>query len=310
MQSVESAQSGTWNLILGDSITRRMVAMYKQPNLQTWRNVVSSIVPIVDFRTQRIEALGGYGTLPGVNQGAPYQPLTTPGNQESTYAITKRGGTEDLTLETIANDDLRAVQRIPQLLGLAAAQTLYRYVWDMFITNVTYTADSTALFAAGHNNTAATALSNGNLSAARAAMRQQAAYGDTKDILSIIPKYLLVNSSLEPIAFELCTSAVALPTSAPDGGASNIPNIHQGLMPIVVDYWTSTSATAWFLVADPSLVPTIELGFYNGQVDPELFIQNDPTVGSVFTADKLTYKIRHIYGGTPLDFRGLYRGNS
>jgi hypothetical protein len=310
-RSTESAQSGTWNLILGDSITRRMVAMYEQPNLQTWRSVASSIVPIVDFRLQRLDRLGGYGVLPGVNQGAPYQPLTTPGNEEATYQISKLGGTEDLTLETIANDDLRAVQRIPTLLGLAAAQTLYRFVWGMLINNVIYTPDTTALFAAGHNNTAATALSNGNLSAARAAMRQQTAYGDAKDILSILPKFLVVNSSLEQLAYELTESAVAVPTTAPDGGAAGpIPNLHQGMQAIVVDFFTATSTTNWFVVADPNLIPTIELGFYNGQVDPELFVQNDPTVGSVFTADKITYKIRHIYGGTVVDFRGLYRGNS
>jgi hypothetical protein len=310
-RSLESAQSGTWNLILGDSITRRMVAMYSQPNLQTWRSIVSSIVPVIDFRTQRLERLGGYGVLPGVNQGAPYQPLTTPGNEEATYAISKLGGTEDLTLETIANDDLKTVQRIPKMLGLSAAQTLYRFVWGMLINNVTYTPDTTALFAAGHNNTAATALSNGNLSAARAAMRQQTAYGDTKDILSILPKFLVVNPSLEQLAYELTESAVALPTAAPDGAAAgNVPNLHQGMQAIVVDFFASTSATNWFVVADPNMIPTVELGFYNGQVDPELFVQNDPTVGSVFTADKITYKIRHIYGGTVVDFRGLYRGNS
>ena len=310
-RSTESAQSGTWNLILGDSITRRMVAMYQQPNLQTWRAITSSIVPVVDFRLQRLDRLGGYGVLPGVNQGAPYQPLTTPGNEEASYQISKLGGTEDLTLETIANDDLRAVQRIPTLLGLAAAQTLYRFVWGMLINNVTYTPDTTTVFSAGHGNTAATALSNGNLSAARAAMRQQTAYGDSKDILSILPKFLVVNPSLEQLAFELTESAVAIPTTSPDGGAAgNVPNLHQGMQAVVVDFFAATSATNWFVVADPSMIPTIELGFYNGQVDPELFVQNDPTVGSVFTSDKITYKIRHIYGGTVVDYRGLYRGNS
>jgi len=309
-RGVESATTGTWNLILGDSITRRLVAEYEQPNLQTWRPIVSSIVPINDFRTQRIDRLGGYGVLPAVNQGAPYQPLTTPGNEEATYAITKRGGTEDLTLETIANDDLRAVQRIPKRLGLAAAQTLYRFVWDMIQTNAVYTPDSTSLFAAGHNNTAATALSNSNLNAARKAMRKQAAYGDTYDVLSLVPKYLVVPPDLEHLAWQLCTSAVAIPTAAPDGAAANQPNIHQGMVPIIVDYWSALTTTAWFIIADPNTAPTIEIGFYQGREDPELFIQNDPTVGSVYTADKVTYKIRHIYSGTPLEFRAMYRGNS
>lgn len=310
MRSTESVASGTWSFILGDSITRRMVAEYQQPDMQAWRKIVSSTPPVNDFRTQRIERMGGYGVLPGVNQGAPYQPLTSPTNEEVTYGITKRGGTEDLTLETIANDDVRAVQRIPVKLGLAAAQTLFRFVFDLLITN-SNVYDGTALFVAGHNNTAAGALSNSNLAAARKGMRKQSAFGDTFDILSLVPRFLLVPPDLEELAFELCTSAVALPTAAPDGGAAgNVPNLFQGMVPIVVDYWSATSTTFWAVVADPNRAPTIEVGFWEGKQDPDLVIQNDPTVGSAFATDKITFKIRHVYSGAVLDFRPFYRGNS
>lgn len=308
LRATESVQSTTWGFMLGDSITRRMVAEYAQPDLQQWRAIVSSIVPVADFRSQKIERMGGYGLLPAVNQGAPYNPLTSPGNDaEPNYAVTKRGGTEDLTLEAITNDDVRAVQRIPQKLGLAAAQTLFRFVFDNFANNPNIY-DGVALFAAGHNNTAATALSGGNLSLARRNMRKQTAYGDATDLLSIVPKFLLVCSDLEELAFELATSSVALPAGAPVGGAANTPNLHQGITPIVIDYWTST--TAWYPVADPSKVPTIEIGFLQGQEDPALFVQNDSSNGSVFNADKVTWKIRHIYSGTVVDYRGFYRGNS
>jgi hypothetical protein len=60
----EGMDSTSWNLVLGDSITRRMIAEYSRPDLGLWRQVVSSIVPLNDFRTQRIERIGGYGTLP------------------------------------------------------------------------------------------------------------------------------------------------------------------------------------------------------------------------------------------------------
>lgn len=314
-RATESADSSTWNLVLGDSITRRMVAEYNQPSLMTWQQVVSSVVPVNDFRTQRIDRLGGYGTLPTVNQGAPYQPLTTPGNEEVTYALTKRGGTEDITLEMIANDDVRAIAKIPTKLGLAASQTLFRFVWDFLRTNPNIY-DGNAFFSSGShsNDTSSAALNQSNLSLTRAAMRQQTAYGDTSDILSLVPKTLVVPSSLEEEAWQLVTSAVANP--APSGtqgsvGAADTPNIHQGMSLIVVDYFPGATGTPannkWYVVADPNLCPTIELGFYQGRRDPELFTQNDPTVGSMFDADKVTYKIRHIYSGAVLDYRGFYR---
>jgi hypothetical protein len=37
---------------------------------------------------------GGYGNLPTVGQGAPYTALTSPTDEEATYAPAKRGGTE------------------------------------------------------------------------------------------------------------------------------------------------------------------------------------------------------------------------
>ncbi|GAA4626628.1 hypothetical protein GCM10023196_035630 [Actinoallomurus vinaceus] len=302
----EGMDSTSWNLVLGDSITRRMIAEYSRPDLSIWRNVVSSIVPLNDFRTQRIERVGGYGTLPTVNQGAPYQDLTSPGNEEVTYAPSKKGGIESITFEMIANDDVRAISKIPTALGRAAAQTLYRFVFDTFTTNAATTYDGVTLFHANHGNTGTSALSGSALSAVRAAMRQQTAYGDNKDILSITPQTLIVPSALEELAWQLATSLVAMPAGAPTGAASDIPNIHSRMSPpIVVDYYSDQND--WYAIADPSAVPTIEVGFYNGRQDPELFTQADPTVGSMFDADKVTYKARHIYGLAVLDHRGVYR---
>jgi len=308
-RTTESATTSTWAELLGDSVTRRVVAEYGLPNLQTWRQIVSDIQPVEDFRTQRVGRIGGYGTLPAVTQGSPYQPLTTPPDEEATYAITKRGGTEDLTMETIANDDRRVISKIPVRLGRTAAQTLYRFVWDMLTsTGVTCTYDSTVLFHTNHNNYDASGatLTQTTLGVGRRKMRDQAAYGDTSEILGLQPRYLVVPNELEELAWQLCTSAVAIPSTP--ASASDSPNINsaQGLTPILVPYYTA--ATEWVLVADPNMTPTIEIGFYQGRQEPEIFTQSDQSVGSMWNADVLSFKIRHIYSGTALDHRGFYKG--
>jgi len=302
-RSTESLTTSSWAEVLGDSITRRMISDYNQPSLQSWRQIVSDIVPVNDFRTQRRTRVGGYGTIPVVNQGQPYQPLTSPTDEEATYALEKKGGTDDLTLEMVANDDLGAIRKIPSRLGLAAARTLHNFVWDFLATNPTLY-DSVALFHATHANTTAAALSQSNLSTARQKMRDQTGYGDTSNILSLVPKYLIVPNELEELAFQICTSAVAIPSTP--AGPSDTPNLHQGMTPIVVDYLTD--ANDWFVSADPAMCPTIELGFYQGRQEPELFTQSDPSVGSVFNSDTITYKIRHIYKGAVIEFRGFQRG--
>ena len=87
-------------------------------------------------------------------------------------------------------------------------------------------------------------------------------------------------------------------------------NVHKGTLElIVVPYWSAVTTDGrddrWVVVADPMDIPTIELGFFQGREAPELFTQDAETVGSMFTNDTVTYKIRHIYGGTVLDHRAF-----
>ncbi len=302
VRSTESVTTATFDQLLGDSITRRVVAEYSKPGLDNWRLITSATPPVNDFRTQRIGRMGGYGTLPTVNQGAPYQPLTSPADEEATYALSKRGGTEDLTLEAIANDDVRTIQKIPAKLGRAAAITLHRFVWDMVRTNATCTYDSVAVFHSSHGNTDSAALNDSNLAVARRKMREQSAYGDSVDILDLTPRLLVVPPELEQTGWELVNSAVKVISNS----NATIPNLHQNLELLVLSYLSD--ADDWYLFASPDACPTIEIGFYRGQEQPELFTQSDPNQGAMFNNDSILYKIRHIYSGTILDHRAMYKG--
>ena len=294
---MESLTTASFDQILADSITRRMLKEYSRPDLNSWRQICE-VVAISDFRTQRRMRFGGYANLPTVAQGASYAALTSPTDEEATYTPAKRGGTEDLTLEMIKNDDVGAIRRIPIRLGRAAAQTLHEFVFDFLATNpLIY--DALALFSAGHNNIGSAALSSASLMAGRNAMMKQTELNSGKR-LAIRPRFLVVPIDLEETAFQLINSERVV------GSANNEPNFIKalGLNLIVVEYWTDTNN--WYLVADPADVPTIEVGFLEGREEPELFVQDQESVGSMFSADKITYKIRHIYGGAVMDYRGFY----
>lgn len=302
-RGVESITSSTFGEALADVMHKALLRTYQNPGLSNWSRIVSSFGNLTDFRDNKRVRIGGYGQLPTVGQGAPYQPLTTPDDEQETYSAAKKGGTEDLTLEAIANDDVGALRNIPRKLGVAAAKTIHAFVWNLITSNPTM-GDGVALFAAGHSNTdASSALTNATLTVGRRKMRSQTEYGDSAEALGILPKFLVVPNELEQTAFHLTQSAVAVPAS---GNSSDLPNMHTGLEPLVVDRFTD--ADDWYLVADPSMHDTVEVGFYQGRREPELFVQDSPTVGSMFDADKVTYKIRHIYGGTVLEWRSFYRG--
>ncbi|ATE60162.1 phage major capsid protein [Thauera sinica] len=290
----ESLTSASFTSVLGNSITRRMLAEYSaQTDLQTWRKIATS-VPVNDFRTNERTRFGGYGNLPAVNEAGGYNALSSPTDEKATYAVTKRGGTEDVTLEMIRNDDVGAIRRIPVKLALAAARTLYEFVFDFIRVNpVIY--DTVALFHATHANLGASALDATTFAAARLAMVKQAEAGSSKR-LGIGPRYILLPVDLQEAAYNLFVRNQNL-----DKTFTQTVNPE----PIVVSYWVD--ANDWSLVADPNQIPTIEVGFLDGREEPEIFVQDIPNVGSLFSNDKVTYKIRHIYSGAVMDYRGLYK---
>jgi hypothetical protein len=275
-----------------------MVAEYNAAGLTDWRKIVN-VVPVSDFRIQRRMRMGGYGNLPTVVQGGPYTALTSPGDVEATYAVTKKGGTDDITREMIKNDDVGAIRRIPVKLGRAAARTLYDFVFAFLSDNPTIYDDVELFHSASHANLGANALDTTYLQAARHRILKQTELTSGK-VLGLVPKYGIVPADLDKTMYDLITP----------------PSIQSGVILAGVDYqktWQMEMIVVvgwidpnnWYLAADPKDCPCIEIGFLDGNEEPDLFVQDAPNAGSMFSNDKLTYKIRHEYNGAVCDYRGL-----
>ena len=284
--------------VFGDSIARRMIATYRVSSAWDWWERIVTITNAMDFRTQRRVYWGGYGDLPTVAQGADYTDLTSPTDAEETYSVTKRGGHESITLEAIKNDDLGQIQQVPTKLARAARRTVSKFVSAFFTAQSgagPNMHDSVTLFHTSHNNRGTAALSAAAISAARLAMQGQQEM-DSDEEIWIMPRFLLVPAALEETAFNLFRR-----------NTNNDPTFVNSLDLEVVPVPSWTDANDWVVSADPMDCPIIEIGFLDGNREPELFVQSNESVGSLFDADKWMYKIRHIYGGTPLDWRGLYK---
>jgi len=283
----EAVSTGTFANVLGDSITRRLLDLYGQmTDLQAWRKV-ATVTPVQDFRSQERTQIGGYGNLPAVAQNAGYTALTTPGDLKSTYAVSKRGGLETVSLEAIKNDDVRAIRRIPQELALAASNTLYEFVMDFYRTNPTIY-DSAALYTVGRGNLFTVALSGPEFAVHRLAMAKMTRLSSNKR-RGITPMRIMVPFDLQETAYNLFVRNQNLDKTF-------VQSINPEVIP--VPYWTD--ANDWVTTADPSVMPVLEIGFLDGKEEPELFLQDMPNVGSLFSNDQITYKIRHIYGGNVL----------
>ena len=257
-------------------------------DLQSWRRV-ATVGQTNDFRTQERIRIGGYGNLPIVAQSGAYVAMTTPSDEKATFAVAKRGGTESVTFEAIKNDDVGAIRRIPTEMALAAANTLYEFAFDFFRTNPTIY-DTLALYHATHGNLFTVALSKAELNVHRLAMLKATRAGSGKR-LATAPKSILVPFELQDVATDLFNRNT-------NNDKTFVESLIMDVLP--VSYWTD--ANDWCTVADPMRLPALEINFLDGREEPELFVQDNPTVGSLFTNDTITYKLRHIYGGVvPVD---------
>lgn len=134
------------------------------------------------------------------------------------------------------------------------------------------------------------ALTAASFTARRLAMMKQTEAG-SNEVLSIPPAFLLVPPKLEESAYNLFVR-----------NTNNDPQYVQTVKPEIIPIWFATDADDWYLAADPADITGLEIGFLDGNEEPELFIQDNPTAGSVFTNDQITYKICHIYGGAIIDY--------
>lgn len=315
----ESLTTASWGEIFADNLYMMMIRAYQaNPMYNQWRAVVSDIENAPDFQTRHWARIGGYADLATVAEQGTYPTLTSPTDEEVTYAIAKRGGLDDVTMEMMSYErGTQKLRSIPIAMSRSAVRTLYKFVMNLITTdNPSMDYDSTTLYHSDHANTGTTALSLNGLDTTQRAMRDQTAYNESAEILGPrnAIKYLVVPNELEMRAKRIVDPSDSYyiqmldDTAAAGSGATGIdPQAFKGKGIVVLVYDVLTDANNWFAVADPKQVPTVVMGFWRGQQEPELFVQDNPLVGSAFTSDKIVYKIRHVYGGDVLDHRSMYR---
>jgi hypothetical protein len=289
--------TASFSYLLGTSMNKRLLKDYQAWPAE-WMKFCQ-IVPIRDFKQQSRVRFGAFGSLPIVAEDTAYTSVSLT-DSAATYVPQKRGNLVTVSREVIINDDLQAVKQIPTKLAVAAAYTLAEFVYGFLSSNANIY-DGSALFTTGapHNNLGASALSTAAMQTGVTAMREQTNYAGKR--IGLRPRYLVVPPELE------WTAMVATKSAGVPGTPNNDLNPMLGYcVPIVSPQLTS--ATQWFMIADPREVDTIEVGFVGGQVSPALLIQDSPLLGLNYTNDVISYKCRHEYGGVVNDFRGLYRG--
>ncbi len=317
MRRTESMTTATFDQVFADAMHKKMLREYELPDMNDWQKL-AVIEDVSDFRDHNFTRLGYWGELPDVSaDGGTFNELPDLADEGVAISVSTKGGIFSITRKMIVNDDMKAIRVLPVRVVRALKNRINRAVFDILLTNVTYSVDSTALFIAGHSNKAATGttLSPSAVSAARSAMMQQKAYGsDTTNpeylLDANMPKYLICHPDNETMALAICQSMYLPQTVASSGGnflpSNAVANPHQGMEYLLTA--RVSNAAYWYLSADPRKVEGIAVAFLNGQQEPDL-MQEVAGSGSNFTADKVSYRVRHDAGVKLVDYRPFYGYN-
>lgn len=246
-----------------------------------------------DFRPITRVALADAPELKQVDEHGEYT-YGSVGDSAETYRLIKYGRIFAVTWETIVNDDLDALGRIPSAFGMKAAIKENEIVWGILIDNPTM-ADGYALFSTEHGNLAGSGagVSDTTLAAGRLAMRKQTSPQGGK--MSLSPSLLLVGPEEETNA-EKYTSSAYVPAVQ-----SNVTPQWQRSLGIITD--AEVENHAWFLAANPNTqgIDTIEYAYLDGE-EGVMITQREG-----FEVDGLEIKARLVFGAGAIDYRGMYK---
>lgn len=295
--------TGDFAVLLSNVMHKRFLMDYREVP-DTWRRVVM-IKSLADFKTNEAILVGYFGDLPEVAENGEYTTYDPPTQTKESYAGKTYGKTIDLGRRTLMNDDLNAFARNIGRMGRAAHRGLNKFVWNnCLFSNPVLNADAKTLYHADHNNLITDALGTPGLGNAISKLLSQPEPGSNEKFeisienltVAVRPEFFLTARSLTDFNQE--------PQGNTDALAKQIRNLR--ITPVAVP-WLS-DANDWALFADPADIEIVEIGFINGNVEPEFFLLSGELHEKAFNNDIIVrHKVRHEYNGVPVDHRGTVK---
>ena len=294
--------TGSFQNILFDGLNNTLRAAYEEAPY-TWSSWVRQRQSVEDFKDIHATQISEFQNLEVVPEGKEY-PEKKLSDRRKTYNIDKFGANFSVTWETIINDNLDALSRIPSMQGVAARRTQEQLVYDTFLSNPMMP-DGVVLFSASHasgrNITATTAAAPSETTLDEAFELMAKQKGLNGSVLNLVPSVLLVPQRYASTALRI-TNSLSFAQTNGNEGISSLYGVN-GVRPLQVvatALLDNNSATNWYLIASNSVVDTAEIVFLQGEESPVL--ENEWTMLS----DKYDFKIRQSMGCAMIDHVGFY----
>jgi phage major head subunit gpT-like protein len=278
--------------ILANVISKRLRSAYEVAP-QNWKKLArQNNAP--DFKARAVVQLSNLPNLKLIKEGGEYTHAALADSKEQ-YALATYGRKVVLTRQALINDDLGAFDRLPMLLGRAAAETEAGLFWAIILANAAM-GDGTAMFHANHGNLGtAGAIAIVSLNEGRAAMRKQKGLANKAadaEPLNLTPAFIVVSPDKETEAQQfLATTLYPQQNTQVNPFAGSLIQITEARL----------TGNAWYLFADPATIDTIEYSYLEGEEG----LYTEQRLG--FDVDGLEIKGRLDFAAKAIDWRGMFK---
>lgn len=284
--------------VLLEGANRTVLLASYEAQADTWRRFCAT-GSVSDFREHKRLRMGTFSDLERLNENGEYKNKKITDADYEKVSIDTKGNMINVSRKMIINDDLGGFLKLAGMLGRAAARSIENDVFATLKLNGGMgpkLVDGKTLFHADHGNiaTAAGAPTVDIIDK----MRQQMAQfqdKDKNDFLDIRPAL-----ALAPLALGSTLRLLNQAQYEPTAQMFEKPNIVAGLFRDVIDTPRLTG-NPWYVFADPSEEPVLEVNFLNGVQTPYMESEEG------FTVDGIRWKIRMDYGIGAVGFRGAIR---
>lgn len=253
---------------------------------------------VSDFRPSNRYRRGSFGRLDNLNELGEFKNKPITDAEKQTISAGTVGNIVALSRQALINDDMGFFTDVLTAMGRAAKLSPEIDIYALLALNAglgPLMSDGNTLFHASHNNiTTGAAISAAAFDADRVAMASQKDK-DGNDFVDLRPAILLIAVGLGGQSKVINGSQYDPDTVA--NKSQMKPNIVVGLFREIVDT-PRLSGTRRYLFADPTIAPTLEVVFLDGQSEPVLESKEG------FRVDGMEWRVRYDYGVGGIDFRG------
>lgn len=287
--------------ILADVANKSMLKGFSEAE-ETFEKF-TSVGSLTDFRETKRVGLDAFPSLDKVQEGAEFK-YGKMGDFGEAAVLATYGALFAITRQTIINDDLDAISKLPMKMGRAARRTVGDLVFAVLTGNPTMS-DGIALFNAAHNNLASSggAPSEASINEAITAMATQKSRGESGVSLNIPPKFIIAPPKHRSAVLQALNSEYA-PDDTSKVGSAKQPRAYNTVRNAAEPIFDARIGDdSWFVAADSGQFDVIEVSYLDGISQPFLDQQ------SGWGVDGTEFKVRIDAAATALAWESLYKND-